>query len=329
MNSPIERSALYYLLRLNWMNDHSLAVEPWQVEDYRLLSIETLFNRLEKFEIHLDRNRFIGFADECDSPEDFTDHLTASQNLSPGEEDQIYLLVFELWRKLMADKPSISIVCNELDHQIYLYEQEQWENPLALQDALIHFSQVLQENVDQGIPAGEVMELISNYCGTDIEAFLYDYISDQIEEDGETYAHELLDVFEPYLMDNKWFKLLRMRLFGSAFSRTSQNLLEEIIEDHLQENDLEFNLELLSILADLGADTNFRLILKKTYPLVDNVENFQDILEITYDYFRSKGQQEQQSKIESLLKIYRKFPLNKSLDKQSDDLKIFLQLFDL
>ena len=49
----IDRKALYNLLRLNWLRDPSLDVEPWQVEDYRHLELETLYERLQDEVIHV------------------------------------------------------------------------------------------------------------------------------------------------------------------------------------------------------------------------------------------------------------------------------------
>ena len=39
-------------------------------EDFRQLSMEALFDRLLKKGVSLDKARFLGFAAECDTPED-------------------------------------------------------------------------------------------------------------------------------------------------------------------------------------------------------------------------------------------------------------------
>ncbi len=58
--NTIERRALYNLLRMNWINEPTLPVESWQVEDYRALSLPDLFGRLKDFNIQLERVSFIG-----------------------------------------------------------------------------------------------------------------------------------------------------------------------------------------------------------------------------------------------------------------------------
>ena len=51
------------------------------------------------------------------------------------------------------------------------------------------FKHILDENVDEGVPPEQALQLISTYCANDIETFLYDFISEQIDEDNETYAY--------------------------------------------------------------------------------------------------------------------------------------------
>lgn len=325
----IERRALYNLLRMNWLQDPTLAVEPWQVEDYRALPSSNLFSRLKQFNIHLDRISFIAYADECDSPEDLTDHLIADRQLSTAQEDQIYLLIFELWRRFMSEKPSLSIVCNEIDYQIHLFDQQQLDNPLALQDALTHFLQILEENADQGIPSQDVLNLISNYCANDIETFLYDFISEQIDEGIETYAYELLDDFDPYLGHNKWFKLLRIRLYEQFQSKTAQKLMEEIIEEHLNENDLEYHLELLSILVEKGNHPIFCLIVQQTIPIIQREEDFQDLLSIAIDYFHRLDQEQQEIILKRMLAKRSSIPLDQTIQASDPDLIALTQLFNL
>lgn len=327
--NAIERRALYNLLRMNWLNEPNLSVEPWQVEDYRSLSLPTIFNRLKQFNIQLERMSFIAYADECDSPEDLTDHLIADRHFNTAQEDQIYLIIFELWRRLMSEKPSLSIVCNELDYQIHLYDQQQLENSLALQDAITHFVKILDENTDQGIPSLNVLKLISTYCANDIETFLYDFISEQIDEGNETYVHDLLDDFDTYLENNKWFKLLRIRLCDQFHSKVAQKLIEDVIEEHLNEHDLEYNLELLSILVEKEMDPLFRLIVKQTLSLIKREEDFQDLVSIAIDYFHCLDQEQQEIALKVILEKHESLLPDTEIKPENPDLAKVSQLFNL
>lgn len=326
--NAIERRALYNLLRMNWLNDSTLSVESWQVEDYRSLSLPTLFHRLKSFNFDLDRVSFVAFADECGSPEDFTEYLTAERHFSTGQEDQIYLIVFELWRRLMSEKPSLSIVCNELDYQIHLFDQQAIEDPSVLQDSLTHFIQILDENTDQGIAPQHVLSLISTYCANDIETFLYDFISEQLDEGNESYVNELLEDFDPYLINNKWFKLLRIRLCDQYHHKISQKLIDNVIEEHLNDHDLDYELELLSILSEKGIDSTFRLVVKNLLPLIKCEEDFQDLLSIAIDYFHSLDQEEKENSLKKIFEKRASIPLDQAIQPDTPDFATLRQLLN-
>lgn len=324
--NEIEKRALYLLLRMNWLDQPTLPIEPWQVEDYRLLPLSILFDRLKDFQIFLDKTSFIAFADECGSPEDLTDHLVVDASFPPKQEDQIYLLVFELWRRLLSDKPSLSILCNELDYQICLYDDQELENPFDLQDALTHFLLALDENTDKGIPAEDAFQLILSYCANDIETFLYDFISEQIDEDNECYAHELLDDFDPYIGNNKWFKLLRLRLSERSRSKTGESLCQNILEENLPEKDLEFNLEFLSILGNLGDSILVNHIVRETIHLIKKEESFQDLLCILIDYFHLLDDEKEETSLKTLLAKRSHLGLDAPFDENDPDLPHLIQL---
>jgi hypothetical protein len=327
--NAIERRALYNLLRMNWLNEPTLSVESWQVEDYRALPLPDLFDRLKQFNIQLDRVSFIAYADECDSPEELTDHLTGDRDLQTAQEDHIYLVIFELWRRLMSEKPSLSILCNEFDYQIYLYDHQEINNPLALQDTLTHFIQILDENVDQGIPPEQVIQLISTYCANDIETFLYDFIAEQIDEGNESYAHELLDDFDAYLAHNKWFKLLRIRIFEHTQSKIAQKIVGQVIEEHLKDQDLDYNLELLFVMIEMGDHPTFRLIVKHTLPLIEREEDLQDLLAIAIDYFHRLDQDQPEITLKALLEKRSSHLPDDVIDAKDPDLATLSHLFSL
>lgn len=317
--SDIERRALYNLLRMNWLSEPTLKVDAWQVEDYRLLPIAILFDRLKEFNIRLDRISFTGFAHECDSPEDLADHLVGDRDFSPAQEDQVYLIVFELWRRLVSEKPSFSIICNELDYQINLYDEHQLSDPLALQNAITKFAQMLDENADEGIPLKDVLNVISNYCANDIETFLYDFISEQIEVGNEAYARELLDEFRSHLKGDKWFKIIEIRLSDPINHKFPQRLIEEIVEENLSEEDLDFNFELLAILSDKRFSTYFFLVLKQTLPLVKEEEDYHDLLSLVIDFFQEINLEQQGDFLQALLEKRLKIASDKEGSLQDSD----------
>lgn len=324
--TQIERRALYNLLRMNWQSDPSLKVESWQVEDYRLVDLTQLFERLKKLMIDLDRVSFIAYADQCESPEELTDYLIGDRQINADLEDRAYLLIFELWRRLVSEKPSVSILCDELDYQIYRYDNGQANDIEPLQNALSNFVTILDENVDEGVSPDEAFDLISNYCGNEIETFLYDYISEQIEQEHESYAHELLDNFSAYFAGNKWFDLLRARL--SSHSKSANKYLSQIMEEYVVENDLEFNLELLSSMVEIGSPPLFRELIKQTLPLLKTEQDFHDLLVISIDYYHRLDNEKLENQLQTLLTKRPQVPLDKDLGSKDPDLALILKIID-
>lgn len=144
-----------------------------------------------------------------------------------------------------------------------------------------------------------------------------------------SYAHDLLDDLDPYLGNNKWFKLLRLRLYEQPQNKTAQKIVGQILEEHLNDQDLDYNLELLSILAEIGDPVTFRLIVKRTLPLIKREEDFQDLLAIAIDYFHRLDQDQQELTLKTLLEKRTSQALDKAIAPQDPDFIALIQLFNL
>ena len=90
--------ALYNLLRISWLEDPDVKVKSWQVADYRSMSVEVLFGRLQELGIVLDEASFLAYAEGCDSPEDLVECLWVDEE-DLDKQDASYLVLFELWRR--------------------------------------------------------------------------------------------------------------------------------------------------------------------------------------------------------------------------------------
>ena len=297
----IERKALYNLLRMNWIHDPTLPIEPWQVEDYRRMSTPILFQNLKSYEFNFDTPSFIAFTQMVDTPEDFTDILLEDVELDRKEQDQVYLNVFELWRRLVPEKLCLSIFCDELDHTIHLYDNGDPSSAEAIQDALANLQMVFDENVDQGVNPEEIFASVSERCANDLESFLYDYIAEQLDNDNFIYASELLDGFDEYLKGNKWFALLNLRLHDPDDSESVRESLKKTVLKASKENILPFNLELLSYLVQGGEHGEFKKIVKQTIPLLKTEEDFQDLLAICTDFYRCLDEEANEQAIQALV----------------------------
>lgn len=297
-----ERRALYNSLRISWKQDSSLSVEPWQVEDYRSLSLEQIFNRLALQEIQFDRSTFISFAEEFENPEELTEHLLADADVDGATVDQIYLLVFELWRRLVPEKPSLSIFCDELDHQIDLYDTDPLPHQESIQDALANLSIILEENMDEGIDPHVAFESISLSCANDLESFIYDFTAEQIDNGDDSYAAELIDDFSPYVTDTKWFDFLRCRQLASEDLVGANILLHQLIEESFDAKDLEFNFEMLSFLVAHGDQEDFAALARQTVPLLETEEDFLDLLSVSADFYHRLDLEAVEQALQTILK---------------------------
>lgn len=279
----IERRALYNLLLQNWYLDKNAELLPWQVEDYRNLPLEEIFQRLTTLDLPLDSNTFLAFAEQSESPEDLTDQILWD-GADVFVQDQIYLLLFELWRRLAFHRPCLSIFCDELDHQVHLYDRG--EDGANLQNRLVELQKLLEKNVDQGLPPLELFRTICQGCANDIETFLYDYICEQLEECNFHYAADCIEGFYPYVADNKWFDFLYVKLLIETGSSDSDDLFKELLTKEL---DVEFCLELLSYMLQQKRYTHFSSLAKQTLPLLEIEEDLIELLELCADFYDCLG----------------------------------------
>lgn len=322
----LETKALYNSLRMNWLNHPNLPVETWQVEDYRSLPLDVLLQRLEPFYIHLDQTSFIAFAQNSDTPEELTIALMRDDETDPISYDKIYLLVFELWRRLVPEKLCLTIFCDELDHQIELYDLNSLENMEKLQDALATLQNILDENVDAGGSPNKVFTTLSANCANNIENFLYDFISDRLEEENYSYARDLLEGFVAYIEDSKWFDLLKIHLqlvFGDDFALPQ---LKKLASKAKAENDLFFDLELLALLAKVGDRDLFLTISKQVLPLIEIEEDFQDLLIVGADFCSFIDNETIENSIQELIDGRANIDLEAPFNAKDADAERFLQL---
>ncbi len=307
--------ALYNSLRLNWLLDNSGSFDTWQVEDYRKLTLEEITARLQQFDIQLSKESFLSLTENYDTPEEFSEDLFADFNATQSEEDQIFLLIFELWRRLLPYKPSISIFCDELDYHIHLFDQNEQED-LVLQDLIANLKEILDENVDDGTDPVEAFLTLAECCANDLPSFLYDYISLEIDSDNFSYANDLIDNFYDYQPDKKWFDFLKVKISAPLDTELANQQLSEIIEETHQDEELDFNLEVLEFLSQFGSSSLFRTALAHTLPLVETEEDFQVTLTLIIRYFHFIDSSAEEQRIDKILKSRHQIPLSKPIQKK-------------
>lgn len=311
----LEGKALYNLLRMNWAENPDMDVEPWQVEDLRKVSDSTLFGRLSSFGFNFDHQSFSAIGEEVDSPEALTDLLIGDKELDPKEQDQIYLLVFELWRRFLPEKASISIFCDELDTQIFHYDQGTATSLEALQDALSNLKVILDENTDHGANPVETFETIGSLCANDLDSFLYDFAADQIDLENESYASELMDDFYDYMPDTIWFDLLKARLLSYQDEEASHQKLLEILEEFEENPSLDFVMELLAFCAQGSDPEVFIKVLLLALQLIETETDFVEVLHLSEDFCDYFNFDSEQKEIHALIEKRSEVPSDDRFQK--------------
>lgn len=324
----MNKRALYNSLRMNWLLDPEIDVDQWQVADYRSISTDELFVQLRPYGFDLDKESFIALAEEQDSPEDFADSLVHDAELKPDQNDFIYLVVFELWRRLIPERLSLSIFCDELDNVIFSHDQGTISDPEVVEDLLSNLLMVLEENTDEGVDPKDAFVTLSDYCANDIENFLIDFIQDQIEHKNLVYAAELIEDFAHYVQEPKWLDYLQAQIFATTEPETANLIIRALVENAANEKDLEFNFSLLYLLVQQGDEEVFVDLVKQTVVLLEVEEDFQELLAICADHYRLLDAESQETQIQNLLQKRSTFKPDKNVDLNDPDFHVLAKIMN-
>lgn len=324
----MERRALYHSLRVNWQLDPMAGIEPWQVEDYRKIPVDELFARLASIGVPVEYAQFLALADSEESPEDFAETLLPDNVQDQETADQMYLIIFELWRRLFSERQTLSIFCDEWDHQIDLYEAGHLDSMEGLGDVLNQFSSILEETKEQGDDPKALYASIMQGCAHDVEAFLYDFSLAQIQEQNIPYAEEIVENFMPYVKDKHWFKLLNLQILAKTDPAEAERLTPVLVKECQAEQNLEFNLEFLAFLAtQIQEEKPFIQLVKVIIPELSTEEDFWDLLSSAEDYFHYKDAESKEEWVKSLRARRFKNDPDLRFSVQDSDLQELLKLF--
>ena len=324
----MNRRALYNSLRMNWVLDPALEVEAWQVEDYRSIPLDQLFERLEDRDIRLDKPSFVAFSEPFDNPEDLTHILLHDADIGRKLQDQVYLIVFELWRRLLPEKLSISILCDEIDYQIHLYDQGAVSSNEGIADTLANLQVVLDENTDEGADSKQVFKCINSGCANDLESFLHDFISEKIDAADYSYAAELVEGFGSYLLNVKWVDLLRARLVALSNPDEANKMVRKLTNSKNSTPDLEFNLEMLSFLVSVGDRETFEQVARQTMQLLKVEDDFQALLSFAADFYHRLDCEEIEESLLKILKQRETFDASKNFNVKDPHFTLFSNILN-
>jgi hypothetical protein len=314
---------------MQWLQDPSFTVEEWQIEDLRHLQDAELFDRLQRHEIWLDPHSFVVQAEEVNTPEDLSNLMIGDRSILDQEQDQIYLLIFELWRRFLPERKSLTIFCDELDHYIWQYDHYELDDLTPLEQSLDGLAQILKEGTEDGHEPLEVFEAVACRCANDLESFLFDYINDRIDEGDFGYANRLLDSYIDFMSDTKWFHLLKSRIRSLEDPDSSLQSLANLIHEAHAEPDMDFLFELLLILVEVGDDPLFFPVVQDLVHQIRQEDQFQEILQITYDYFQRHDRDDIANEILKIIETREHIPLNSPFSQKDPVIERFYSAIHL
>jgi hypothetical protein len=240
--------ALYNLLSLTASKDQE--VHPWQVECYRSLEDSALLKKIAELNLSIDLPTFLKFSSKCDSPESLLEMILSKESRQT-EAERVYLVLFELWRRHLPEKRSVSVFCDELDHLMELYDAKED----VVEELFEHFEdlgQMMEESIDEESGPLEVMSYISSYLAHDLDAFLYDYIQDLMQSDNDEEASLLIDLFRRFSHKRRWFDFLRLKLLIKEDAFDTANMTERFVDEIIESKDIDLAFDFLSYLKSRG-----------------------------------------------------------------------------
>ncbi len=282
----LQRKAVYNLLQINLDRIESgelkiADLEPWQLENYRQQSTDDLLARLSHLGLAFDDRDFLKRASSFEEPEEMVDAVAASDD--PREKDHLFLVLFELWRRLIPERRTLSIFCDELDYQMTRHDLG---DPSEIQDYLAYLQELLEENVDAGLDPSEAYEEIKTYLANDVTSFLFEFILTQIDEGNPGYAHDLLEGYAPYLSDELWFEYLQARLEYLDCPAKGGAVLTSVVEHVDEETSITLIEEMLYFLVETENHALFDPLAQKMIGKIELEEDFKEFLEICYLHFK-------------------------------------------
>lgn len=274
---------------------------PWAYHDYRSLEEKDLYLWLSELGLYLDRKTFLDLAVRSPSPEHLTAHLCPPERQDPTHQ-KIYLILFELWRRFLPEKETLSIFADSLDRLIDRFEcQDLTETE---EELLIEKLKTLEDLLDDygahGLSDQEAFLFVTSYFAYDLEYFIYSFILDQISIGNEVLASELIDGFEHYVQDRLFFDFLKIRLFYATEPEAALTKIDLFLEELAGMPEPILWLDLLSFLSAHGDHNKFRAVYLQLLDHLQSEMDLKELLLIIADYYDFIDQDERYQEVLAL-----------------------------
>ena len=248
------------------------------------MNLEDLYKGLDRISITLPDGGFKAASEDFDTPEEMFESLDDSI-LSAEDKEQAYLYFFELWRRINHDRPSISLFFDDLDMHIEHYLKEPEHAQEELEMALIDFQLILESLTERVKRDESIFKTLMHYSSHDLEAVIYNFIFDLLQNKEFTRASEFIDGFYPFMKDKRWFDFLRIKAMDHPQANEVQNYIDELLVSLEKKQDFYLTLALLNYFNEVSLLDRFMDLFSKALDLPKTQEEHQDLLDLLLAYF--------------------------------------------
>lgn len=309
--TSLETKALYNSLRMMGRRMKLSPQDSWKVADWRGRESTALFNELKEMGVVLDPPLFYQWAAHCETPEDLFDFLFMEEGEESAEweeerKDHLYLLLFELWRRLVPEKRSLSLVADEIDHVLFAFDSGKEMVDEEMENALEEWVRLLNRLHDEeGLSAKEALHAIEPHFAHSVPDCIIDFLLD-VSERGESERYgPLFEKVRPFLtLEPLWAKIVELRFCLREDMTLVNKKLGDLVAHVLTTPDVEC--EVIFALCDISLKLErgelFLRLLERVAPCLQEQEDVEVVVHLLADFLEERPLPALKASLESLKK---------------------------
>jgi hypothetical protein len=303
MDTTLQTKALYNSLRMYGSKIKESQKESkedfWKTQEFRELELNQLFDALKLLGISLTKSLFYQWAAECETPEELLEFLFLEEGLEEEEEsfqedmkDHLYLLIFELWRRLVPEKRSLSIVADEIDHVIFAFDSGKPVIDEEIESALHEWVRILNRLQDEGVSATEALHSIESYFAHDVPSFIIDFLLDIADRGEGVRFQPLFEKVRPFLFARPlWVKVIDLMFCVREdillVNKKLGDLVAHVLTTPQVESDIIFSL--CDIALDLDREPLFLRLLERVLPDLTDKEDIELVIDLLVSFVEERS----------------------------------------
>ena len=301
----LETKALYNSLRMLGTDRPVSKQDSWKRKDYRGVVLQNLFEELKRLGIKGNTALFYQWKDYCETPEELVDFLSGDQEIDDETRDHIYLLIFELWRRLVPEKRCLSIVADEIDYIIYAFDSSQGVDDEAVEKAIDEWVRILNRLHDEGFTGKDALRAIEPYFAHDVPEFIIDFLLDVSSRLDHERFFPIFEKTRLFLTAFPiWVKVIDVKFClhedCTIVNKKLGELVAHVLTGGKEESDVIFSL--CEIALALEREELFFRLLDHVLLSIEVKEDLEVILDLLADFLSEKQYPVLKQSLEGLLR---------------------------